>query len=646
MPEHLLAKVVASRAEAGLDCAQDTARQFAALSQVNQGFRGAVNVALNTQPEVGLTASAARLARAAQDAMQDLRHVPIDTPLYAQKLDQARNHVAAALRGLDHVRVDFGSLRSPEVAAAVVDALAGHAGLRSLEVAVPADFPALASLMDLLAARPGTLRSLDLRATAQPDTPAPGLDPAAVARALSAQKDTLTTLKLSNTGLRLEPPLSGAIASLSCLQSLKLTGMPLGASQTQALSDTLGPLRLLQDLNLSHCQLDVAACEHLAGTLQNHPRLSHLNLGSNLLGEAGAQGLAPRLATLARLESLDLSGNDIGLEGCRAVAAQLVWRVRRHKDPQATTTLRHLSLADNALGDETAGHLARALAEIPLLHELNLRGCQIGPAGMEKLVPALKKMTQLRVLNLQLNHLGQDGHSLLADALRALPNLQDLNLRSTWLGADGLAALKEALAGLKQLHTLDLSRNALHRDGCAALAPILKELTQLQALNLAAIARDDVDGLTRLSPALCRLDRLQHLDLSNNECRNGTQLADVLRRLGGGLKTLSLERMHPPLDHWQDLAYALGGCTKLRELNLGNNHLTPLIASQLGPALAGLKHLEVLGLHSNALDDSSLSELLSALGGLRKLQSVTASANDGVNDPNALQCVLPHVRVS
>jgi len=646
LPEHLLPNVVASRAEAGLDGAQDAARQFAVLSQVNKAFLGAVKTALNMQPEVGFAASAARLARVAQDAIQDLRNVPVDTPPYAQKLGQARNHAAAALRGRDHVRVDFDSLRSPEVAAVVVDALAGHAGLRSLEIAVPADFPALAPLMGLLAARPGILRSLDLRATAVPDAPVPGLDPAAVARALSAQKDTLTTLNLANTGLGLEPPLSGAIASLSCLQSLNLSGMPLGASQTQALADTLRPLRSLQDLDLSHSRLDVAACEHLAGVLENHPQLRRLNLGSNLLGDTGALALGPRLATLARLESLDLSGNDIGLEGCRAVAAQLVWRVGRHKGPQAVTSLRNLSLASNALGGETVGHLARALEAIPLLHELNLGQCQIGPAGMEKLAPALKKMTQLRVLNLQSNHLGLDGHSFLAVALRALPNLQDLNLRSTSLGVDGLTALKDALVKLTQLHTLDLGGNRLNREGCAALAPILKKLKQLQTLNLAGIAVIDADGLKKLDPTLRGLNRLQHLDLSNNECRNGHLLARVLKSVGGGLKTLGLEGMGSLNHQWGTLAYPLAACVKLRELNLGNNGLLASDARQLIPALAGLQHLEVLGLHGNALNDGSLSELLPKLGGLRELRSVTVSPDDEPHDPNALQGVLPHVRVS
>lgn len=277
--------------------------------------------------------------------MQDLG-CGLSAMAHAQALGQARILMAAALQGLDHVRVVFDHLRSHDVAAAVVEASAGHGGLRGLE----------------------------LKATTLPDALASAQDPGKVARVLEAQKETLTALRLSHTGLALDPSLSRAMASLSHLQRLDLSGMPLGSVQTQALADTLRPLRFLETLDLNHCQLDVAACEHLAGALRAHPRLGRLNLGSNLLGDTGALVLGRCLVTLARLESLDLSSNDIGLEGCRIVAAQLVWRVRRHEDPQAVTSLRHLSLAHNVLGDASVGHLARAPKAIPMLRELNLGG--------------------------------------------------------------------------------------------------------------------------------------------------------------------------------------------------------------------------------------------------------------------------------
>lgn len=645
LPAHLLAKVVASRADAGLDPPQEAASQFAALCLVNQAFRGAAQIAIDTRPEISFVASAARLSRAARDAMQDLGR-GLSATAHAQALVQARNQMAAILQGLDHVRVVFDHLRSHDVAAAVVEALAGHGGLRGLEVGVPADFPALPELLDLLATRPGILRSLELKAPIQPDAPAPGLDPGRVVRVLEAQRETLTALSLSHTGLALNPSLSRAMATLPRLQRLDLSGMPLGSDQTQALADTLRPLRLLETLDLSHCQLDVAACEHLAGALGAHPKLGRLNLGSNLLGDTGALVLGRCLATLARLESLDLSNNDIGLEGGRIVAAQLVWRVRRHEDPQAVTSLRHLSLADNALGDATIGHLARALKAIPMLRELNLGGCQIGPAGMGTLASALQAMTQLQALDLRHNHLDHDGHMFLADALPHLPSLQDLKLQRTGLDADGLGTLAEALAGLAQLRTLDLSSNALNREGCMVLAPALKKMTPLQNLNLAAISPDAGNWLEPLAPALRSLPGLQHLDLSLNACPDGSRLPRVLDSLSGGLKTLGLERMQLPLETWSVLAPILGYCTELRELNLGNNHLTSLTAGLLAPALAGLPHLEELGLQSNAMCDSSLSTLLSALGGLRKLRSVRVSGNQGANDPNALQGALPHVRVN
>jgi Ran GTPase-activating protein (RanGAP) involved in mRNA processing and transport len=644
LPEPLLAEVVARCAETGLD--QQAARRFAAIAQVNHAFAGASKAALNMQPGVGRAASAARLARAVQDAIQDLRNVPIDTP-HAQKLDQARHHVAAALRDLEHVRVDFGSLRSSEVAAAVVDVLAGHAGLRSLEIAVPADFPALALLMDLLAARPGILRSLELRGTAGP-TPAPVPDPATVARVLLAQKATLTRLNLSSTGLGLES-LGGAIASLSGLKSLNLHGMPLGASQTHALAGALGPLQSLQDLDLSHCRLGVAACGHLVGVLENHPQLRRLNLGSNLLGDTGAQVLGLLLATLARLDSLDLSSNDIGLEGCRAVAAQLVWRVGRHKDAQATASLRHLSLAHNPLGDEAAGHLARAFEAIPWLHELDIGSCQIGPDGMGALGPALKQMTQLRILNLQRNHLDESGHSHLGGVLEHLPNLRELCLRDTLLNANGLAALEDPLAGLTQLNALDLAENPLRYEGCMALAPLLEKLPQLQTLKLAEITGTQIHwgGLNCLFSGLCRLRQLQHLDLGSNGSPEGeVPLADVISSLSGGLKTLNLESMVFQSKHWRPLASALKDCTELRELNLMWTDLTPNAVLHLTPAIAGLPHLEVLGLCVPfGTNEISLSKMLSGLGGARKLQSVTITACGRFKDPNALQDVLPHVPV-
>ena len=108
----------------------------------------------------------------------------------------------------------------------------------------------------------------------------------------------------------------------------------------------------------------------------------------------------------------------------------------------ANSTLKHLDLSSNEIGDLGAGHMARACNQNSSLTALHLFDNKIGPAGVVALASALQKNTKCAVQSLDLggNAVGAAGSEELAFLIRS-DRLTWLGLGNTDVGDKGVRRL-------------------------------------------------------------------------------------------------------------------------------------------------------------------------------------------------------------
>ena len=123
---------------------------------------------------------------------------------------------------------------------------------------------------------------------------------------------------------------------------------------------------------------------------------------------------------------------------------------------------------------------------------------------------ALAASTCLRELNVARNALGDGGVAALAAALPA--SLTTLDVRETDMAEAGAHALMEALSGNATLTTLHVARNPLGAGGAAALAAGLRRCVGVTTLDLTGVAL----GAAAVGAAVATMPQLTALTL--NEC--------------------------------------------------------------------------------------------------------------------------------
>uniref|UniRef100_UPI00358E5918 leucine-rich repeat-containing protein 40 n=1 Tax=Myxine glutinosa TaxID=7769 RepID=UPI00358E5918 len=251
---------------------------------------------------------------------------------------------------------------------------------------------------------------------------------------------------------------------------------------------------------------------------------------------------------------------------------------------------------------------------------------------LSKLHEDIRLLPALTILDVHENQLVE-----LPSALWELENLQRLNLshnklsslpeqicglynlRSFQLQFNNLRQLPDGIGMLAQLEELDLSHNQL-----TLLPPTLGNLKNLVRLSIAS------NSLKSLPPEISGMKALQELNVTQN-C-----LDFVPEELGTlpNLQMLFLQQN-------QLSSVPRLGCTKLKELHVGNNRICTLHKEQLET----LTSLNVLDLRDNQLEalpseidllhslqrldlsNNSLSSLPSSLGTLNKLHSLTLQGN-------------------
>ncbi|MFF0967529.1 gala protein [Streptomyces sp. NPDC003703] len=269
----------------------------------------------------------------------------------------------------------------------------------------------------------------------------------------------------------------------------------------------------------------------------------------------------------------------------------------------ASPHARHLLLGTNAIGDEGATAVARAVGSGPHgLHTLYLGCNRIGPDGVTALAGALAADTTVRALWLKRNPVGDDGARALAALLRRNTALRTLDLVNTGLTTAGLRALLDALTDRPQpVERLFLGGNGLTADAAGPLAALVRE-AGVRELYLPANHLGD-EGAAVLAAAADPARPLR-LGLGGNGIgpAGARALADALT----GIETLDLGRppsersLGAPANATGDegahaLAAALPG-SPLRRLELRHTGLTGRGAKSLLAAVPDDSPLEYVGL--------------------------------------------------
>ena len=402
------------------------------------------------------------------------------------------------------------------------------------------------------------------------------------------------------------------IATLGGLDELDLSGNQI--SNVNALE----AIRGLRSLNLSGNPVN--ECSALEG-LSN---LSSLNLTGTGVSEESLSRLAEALPLCAiRVTADEKEGTEEILYGnsrFRADATELQLDGKGLREVGALeefTEVRTLNLSNNEIGD------LRPLMRLSKLETLNLAGNEIQDLRPLLGLPMLKKLdvsdnlivetatvgaiSTLEELNLSGNRIGE------FSGLGKLSKLSNLDLSNTGVRD----AVLPTLYGLKSLIRLNLQENSGLSDraisslkaavsGCTILTSELVYEVEFAGHTVRSDEKHlafPAGGITDLT-GLNRLNRLEELDLSNNEIANlyafqvcacretlrtlnlsGNRISDI-----SPLNTLTVLEELDLSNNLIEITVGLERMTSLKRLNLSGN---PVLEAQLASLRAALPDCEI-----------------------------------------------------
>jgi Ran GTPase-activating protein (RanGAP) involved in mRNA processing and transport len=169
------------------------------------------------------------------------------------------------------------------------------------------------------------------------------------------------------------------------------------------------------------------------------------------------------LELLRRIRTSDLAISKLEIKlkrnfkeaGCRVLARAL----------SLNTCITSLELGGTIIGDTGASLLFPAIAHLTAMTHLSLSGAGIGSSGASHLCSSLTHLTTMTVISLCGLHLSILDLPLFFRSLSQCRSISSLTLRNCRLGCEGLLIVLSALEHLKELSSLDISGNL---NGCFA----------------------------------------------------------------------------------------------------------------------------------------------------------------------------------
>ena len=265
-------------------------------------------------------------------------------------------------------------------------------------------------------------------------------------------------------------------------------------------------LRSVRDISkrFSFCLGCLSKHGSLVCTFGEHLHISYLKLQSPIWGHQ-VVSLSKALSVNSSLTHLDLSDNSIGDSEAASLSQALA----------VNSSLTNLDLSANGIGDSGAASLSQALAINSSLTNLDLSGTSIGDSGAASLSQALAVNSSLTNLDLSYNNIHGSGAASLSQALSVNSSLTNLDLSDNNIRGSGAASLSQAFAVNSSLTNLDLSRNLIGTAGAASLSQALAVNSSITKLDLTGNSIGD-SGAASLSHALAVNSSLTILDLSRN----------------------------------------------------------------------------------------------------------------------------------
>ncbi|CAH3103711.1 unnamed protein product, partial [Porites lobata] len=317
------------------------------------------------------------------------------------------------------------------------------------------------------------------------------------------------------------------------------------------------------------------------------------------------------------------------------------------------SSLTHLDLSKNSIGDSEAASLSQALAVNSSLTNLDLSRNSIGDSGAASLSQALAANSSLTNLNLSTKSIDFSGAASLSLALAVNSSLTNLDLSTNSIGFSGAASLSQALAVNSSLTNLYLSRNFIGDSGAASLSQALEVNSSLTNLNLSRNFIDD-SGAWSLSRALAVNSSLTNLDLSINIIGfSGAESLSQALAVNSSLTNLDLSRNSIGDSGAASLSQALAVNSSLTNLDLSRNSIGGSGAASLSQGLAVNSSLTHLDLSGNSIGDSggaSLSQGLAVNSSLTNLDlswnSIGGSGAASLSQGLAVNSSLTHLDLS
>ena len=215
-----------------------------------------------------------------------------------------------------------------------------------------------------------------------------------------------------------------------------------------------------------------------SSTSKPFPGVKSLRIWACMIGDTGAASIAEILrlgGAEVAIDYLELSNNKISIDGCRALGSALMVGGNR--------SLLKLDLSYNDIGSGGAAALSRGLRSNSSLLQLCLCYCGLDETAAEPIGDALAfAKTSLIHVNLQGNRLGDEGLRLLSGGLERNSSLLELNLNDNRIGSIPNSAALRAMMTFgscvqmhKSLATLRLDHNALCSEVCDVLWPNLRD---------------------------------------------------------------------------------------------------------------------------------------------------------------------------
>ena len=449
------------------------------------------------------------------------------------------------------------------------------------------------------------------------------------------------------------------------LQVLNLSGNDLQCTNIFKNMQTFNDLSVLK---LSDCSIISEAAKASATVLLNNTKVKEIDLSYNDLSASDAIAIFEGMKSISDLVAIDISHNMITDEATDSIADVLLCNtklkeldvshnnfsasgaVKIFKGMKTISSLEIINISHNMITDEAADHIATILSRNNNLQVLNISSNYLRSVGCAKILGGIKNIVSLTDLDIGCNKvtikvIDNDASCLFlssqskelglsnkfvhtAGAIEVfkstenISSLKQINLADTMTTDIILDDLAAFLSQNTELKELDISSNNLQTAGVIKIFQNIKCLTSFTKLNIAHNMIDD-EAAEYIATVLCNCSELVELNLCHNNLRNMSAF-DCL--LVPNLTKIDFSNNNIDEQTANDLATFLSQCTKLEELDLGNNNLQTTGGIELFKNLSCF-NLKKVNISSNCLTQNAAYHIAKSLSKNNKLQEIDLSCN-------------------